>query len=69
MLQVGGSSGKGGTTYEKYNMLCYKWQNKAKKVFCDALTSNEYVLVRNALRVLARMIKVGGGFKGWRWVG
>lgn len=33
-------------------------------MFKDALQSKEYVLVRNALRVLARMIKVrtvGGG--------
>lgn len=28
-------------------------------MFKDALQSKEYVLVRNALRVLARMIKVG----------
>ncbi len=72
--QLGSSSasGKGGTPYENYNKLCYKWQTKAKKVFADALSSNEYVLVRNALRVLSRMVKVRaaaevalGGWVGW----
>jgi hypothetical protein len=42
-------------------MLCYKWQNRTKKTFSEALASREYVLVRNALRVMARMIKVGRG--------
>lgn len=51
-------SAKGFTPHDKYNILCWKWQRKTFQVFKDALQSKEYVLVRNALRVLARMIKV-----------
>ena len=57
-LQFGKQDTRERTSFQLFRLLCNKWQNLIGSALIKCLESKEYVQMRNALLVAARMKNV-----------